>query len=93
MTAHEEERRVLKENRLFLSRLLQDNNAPEFQQLLYDHPNYIHMHCNEYDGVSFSLTLLFLLLCCVNLCLNIVEIVVDARRSDLTSFSCRVKFN
>ena len=34
MTAHEEERRVLKENQLFLSRLLQDNNAAKFQQHL-----------------------------------------------------------
>jgi len=92
MTAHEEKRRVLKENRLFLSRLLQENNAPKFQQLLYEHPNYIHMHCNEYDGVSFWLILLFIL-CCVNLYLNIVEIVVGRRWSDLTSFGRRVRFN
>jgi len=64
MTAHEEETRVLKENRLFLSRLLQENIAPKFQQLLFDHPNYIHMHCNEYDGVSFSLNFFLIFVLC-----------------------------
>ena len=53
MTSREVERRLLYENRVFLSRLLQENNAVKFQQLLYDHPNYIHMHCDEYNGVSF----------------------------------------
>jgi len=77
MAAHGEERRVLKENRLLLSRFLQENNASKFQQLLHDHPNYIHMHCNEYDGVSFSLTLLFLFFCVCVLCEFVCLIIVE----------------
>jgi len=52
MTTCEEERHALKENRMFLSRLLEENNAVKFQELLYEHPSYIQMRCSEYDGVS-----------------------------------------
>jgi len=56
-------RQLLKENRVFLSSLLEENNAVKFEQLLYEYPSYIHMHCNEYDGVSFLFALLMILDC------------------------------
>jgi len=54
-------RRLLKESREFLSSLLKENNAAKFQQLLYEHPSYIHMRCNDDDDkVSFSFTWLLI---------------------------------
>jgi len=70
-------RYLLKENRVFLLSLLKENNAGEFQQLLYEYPSYIHMLCNEYDGVSFLFALL-MILDYMKLFLNNTEIVVDA---------------
>jgi len=53
MTTHHEARNLLKANRVFLTRLLQENNGPKFEEMLYEYPDYIHMHCDEYDGVGF----------------------------------------
>jgi len=58
MTTYEEKLNLLKKNRAMLLRLLEENNAVEFQDLLIEHPNYIHKRCSNKFGVSYGLTLL-----------------------------------
>jgi len=51
---------LLKENRALFFGLLEENNAVQFEDLLNEHPDYIHMHCIADEGVSVWLILLCL---------------------------------
>jgi len=51
---YEEEIRNMKDNQELFSHLLEEINVVTFQELLTEHPEYIHMRCCTADkGVSF----------------------------------------
>jgi len=47
-----EEMRMLTDNRVLFLRLLGEKNRLTFQELLIEHPNYIHISCSDRYGVS-----------------------------------------
>jgi len=63
MTTQEQEGHILEENWTLLLQLLEENNSIKFQQLLFEHPDYIEMHCIADNGVSISFIFLIFVSC------------------------------
>jgi len=61
MATHEEQMRDLIGNRVLFLRLLEENTAAKFHEMLAEHPMHIHMCCNsDGDELSDEYTLLHL---------------------------------
>jgi len=53
MATHEEQIRNLKDNRVLFLRLLEQNSAAKFHEMLAEHPMNTHLLCSAgVDGVS-----------------------------------------